>query len=142
MRKLEAALEHVDCGLDLAGRQDLQVETAAENPVVSGDHDGADIVAGAAWVLDAIDFDQRLRRARAVITGEGRLDTQTLEGKLLSEIARRCQAAHVPVHAIVGSCTLTADELAELALASLAQASDERELQRAAHELASTERVA
>jgi glycerate 2-kinase len=103
---------------------------------------GADIVAGAAWVLDAIGFDQRLRRARAVITGEGRLDTQTLEGKLLSEIVRRCQASGVPVHAIVGSCTLTGDELAKLSLASLAQASDERELQRAARELASDEHVA
>ena len=45
MGKLEAALEHVDCRLDLTRRQDLQVETAAENPVVSGDHDGAGVVA-------------------------------------------------------------------------------------------------
>jgi glycerate kinase len=103
---------------------------------------GADIRAGAAWVLDALDFDRRLRQARAVITGEGRLDTQTLEGKLLSEIARRCQATGVPVHAIVGSCTLNTDELAKLSLASLSQASDEREIQNSASELARTERVA
>ena len=45
MGQLEAALEHVDGGLDFTRRQDLEVEPAAENPVVSGDHDGAGVVA-------------------------------------------------------------------------------------------------
>ena len=45
VRQLEAALEHVDRGLDVPGRQDLEVETGAENLVVSRDHDGAGVVA-------------------------------------------------------------------------------------------------
>ena len=44
---------------------------------------------GAPWVLDALDFDERMRAARAVITGEGKLDEQTLQGKLVGEIGTR-----------------------------------------------------
>jgi glycerate kinase len=57
---------------------------------------------GAPFVLDALDFDVRMRAARAVITGEGRIDMQTLEGKLVGEIGTRTRQAGVPLHAIVG----------------------------------------
>jgi glycerate 2-kinase len=99
---------------------------------------GATLVPGAAWVLDAIDFDERLAGAGAVITGEGRLDAQTPEGKLLSELLRRCAPAGVPVHALVGSCTLPPGELASLQLASIAEAGDLPGLERAARSLASS----
>ena len=97
---------------------------------------GAGILPAAAWVLEAIGFDARLHRARAVITGEGRLDAQTLEGKAISEIARRCVRDGVPLHAIVGSIALDAVEAEQLALATLRQASDLAELQRAGRALA------
>ncbi len=103
---------------------------------------GASIVPGAAWVLDAIGFDERLQRARATITGEGRLDAQTLEGKAVSEIARRCARENVPLHAVVGSVALDADEADELGLASLRQASDIAELRSAGRELTATVRSA
>jgi glycerate kinase len=63
---------------------------------------GAVLEPGAAWVLDALDFDRRMRAARAVVTGEGRLDAQTLAGKLVGEICVRARQAGVPAHAIVG----------------------------------------
>jgi glycerate kinase len=59
-------------------------------------------------VLDALDFDARMRAARAVVTGEGKLDAQTLEGKLVGEIGTRTRQAGVPLHAIVGSDRLDA----------------------------------
>ncbi|MGO9763834.1 MAG: glycerate kinase [Solirubrobacteraceae bacterium] len=99
---------------------------------------GAQLVPGAAWVLDAVGFDARLRRARAVITGEGRLDAQTLEGKAISEIACRCARAGVPLHAIVGSIALGANESERLALASLLEATDLAALERAGRSLART----
>ena len=58
---------------------------------------------GANWVLDALDFDRRMRASRAVVTGEGKLDEQTLHGKLVGEIGTRARQAGVPLHAIVGS---------------------------------------
>ncbi len=64
---------------------------------------GAELVPGAAFVLDAIGFDARMRAARAVVAGEGRLDQQSLAGKALSEVATRARQAGVPCHAIVGS---------------------------------------
>ena len=61
---------------------------------------------GAPWVLDALDFDERMRASRAVVTGEGKLDEQTLEGKLVGEIGTRARQAGVPLHAIVGTDAL------------------------------------
>ncbi len=62
---------------------------------------GAELVPGAAFVLDAVGFDARMRIARAVVTGEGRLDAQSLAGKAVSEVATRARQAGVPCHAIV-----------------------------------------
>jgi glycerate 2-kinase len=64
---------------------------------------GARLEPGAAFVLKAINFDARMRAARAVVVGEGRLDATTLEGKIAGEIATRARQAGVPCHAIVGS---------------------------------------
>jgi len=64
---------------------------------------GAQLEPGAPFVLDALDFDARMRAARAVVTGEGKLDEQTLEGKLVGEIGTRTRQAGVPLHAIVGT---------------------------------------
>src|SRR4051794_13863602 len=63
---------------------------------------GAVLEPGAPWVLDALDFDARMRASRAVVTGEGKLDEQTLQGKLVGEIGTRARQAGVPLHAIVG----------------------------------------
>jgi glycerate kinase len=43
-----------------------------------------------------------MRAARAVVTGEGRLDRQSLVGKAVSEVATRARQAGVPCHAVVG----------------------------------------
>ena len=69
---------------------------------------GAVLEPGAPWVLDALDFDARMRASRAVVTGEGKLDEQTLEGKLVGEIGTRARQAGVPLHAIVGTDALDA----------------------------------
>jgi len=63
---------------------------------------GAQLVPGAAFVLDAVEFDRRMRDARAVVTGEGKLDRQSLAGKLVSEIATRARQSGVPCYAVVG----------------------------------------
>jgi glycerate kinase len=67
---------------------------------------GAILEAGAPWILDALDFDLRMRAARCVITGEGKLDAQTLQGKVVGEIGTRTRQAGVPLHAIVGTDAL------------------------------------
>jgi glycerate 2-kinase len=64
---------------------------------------GAELVPGAGFVLDAVGFDARMRAARAVVCGEGKLDQQSLVGKIVSEVATRARQAGVPCHAVVGA---------------------------------------
>jgi glycerate 2-kinase len=47
-----------------------------------------------------------MRAAQAVIVGEGRIDEQTLAGKIAGELATRARQAGVPCHAIVGTNAL------------------------------------
>ena len=67
---------------------------------------GAELRSGAAAVLDAVGFDRRLSSVDAVVSGEGRLDATSLEGKLLGEVASRCRAADRPLHIIAGEIAL------------------------------------
>lgn len=99
-------------------------------------HHGARLVSGAAFVLDALGFDDRMRSSRFVVTGEGRLDEQTLAGKAVAEVATRCRQSGVACHAVVGRDDLDPFHARLLDLASVREARDERELERAARELA------
>lgn len=69
----------------------------------------AELVPGAAAVLEAVGFDDRLRRASIVVTGEGKIDMQSLDGKITGEVVRRCVQAGIPVHAVVGRNALGSD---------------------------------
>lgn len=53
-------------------------------------------------VLDLVGFDRAVQGASLVITGEGRIDSQTLFGKLPLGVCRRAAAAGVPTVAIAG----------------------------------------
>jgi glycerate kinase len=97
---------------------------------------GAELIAGAAYVLDAVGFDQRLRRARAMVTGEGRLDEQSLAGKALSEVATRARQIGVPCHAIVGSSALDRFGLRILDLQAVLEAGSPVEIEAAGERLA------
>jgi glycerate 2-kinase len=55
---------------------------------------GAELVPGAAAVLDLTGFDAS--RHALVVTGEGRVDATTGEGKVAAEVARRCATAGAP----------------------------------------------
>jgi glycerate kinase len=97
---------------------------------------GAELVPGAAWVLDRLDFDRRMRAARAVVGGEGRLDQQSLSGKALSEVATRSRQAGVPCHAIVGQRALDSFGARILDLQAVLEAGTLRRIETAARRLA------
>jgi glycerate 2-kinase len=97
---------------------------------------GAELVAGASFVLDAVGFDARAAAARAVITGEGRLDRQSLAGKLVSEVAARAQHAATPCHAVVGTLALDRADTIELGLGEVVEASTPAALEQAGRRLA------
>ncbi|XTR50988.1 glycerate kinase [Pseudarthrobacter sp. So.54] len=62
---------------------------------------GAELVSGADYVLELLDFDEQLVASAAVVVGEGRLDSQTCQGKIIAAILARCGST--PVYAVVGS---------------------------------------
>jgi len=99
---------------------------------------GAELVAGAPFVLGAVGFDARMRSSRAVITGEGRLDRQSLAGKVLFEVATRARQAGVPCHAVVGSNALEPFDARILDLQLILSASTLAEITDAAAELGAT----
>ena len=53
-------------------------------------------------VLDTVQFDDLLTDADLVITGEGKIDSQSLSGKVVIGVARRAKLKKVPVIAVVG----------------------------------------
>ena len=69
---------------------------------------GGRIVSGIDLILDHGGFDAHLRDADLVITGEGQMDEQTVQGKGPIGVARRALAAGVPTVALVGG--LRADD--------------------------------
>jgi glycerate 2-kinase len=97
---------------------------------------GAELVPGAAFVLDAVGFDARMRAARAVITGEGKLDEQSLVGKVVSEVATRARQSGVPCHAVVGTRALDAMGARVLDLDHILEATNLEEMEAAGRRLA------
>lgn len=95
---------------------------------------GAELRSGAEFVLDALGFDARLARADAVVSGEGRLDGQSLSGKIVGAIAGRCADAEKPLHLVVGENALQMHPPA--AVSSIVEAGGLEEMRRAGAELA------
>lgn len=72
---------------------------------------GAELLNGAALVLDFIGPAARFDRADLVLTGEGRLDAGTLDGKGTLAVAHAARDAGAPVIAVCGRIDLTAEDL-------------------------------
>ena len=96
----------------------------------------AELVPGASFILDAVEFDRRMRAARAVVTGEGKLDEQSLAGKLVSENATRARQSGVPCYAVVGTRELDAFGARVLDLQVVLEAGTPRQLRAAGERLA------
>ncbi len=96
---------------------------------------GAELVPGAPYVLEMVGFGARMRRARAVVTGEGRLDSSSLAGKVVSEVATQARQAGVPCHAVVGCDALSPFDRRILDLEWVTEAGTPGELAKAGERL-------
>jgi glycerate 2-kinase len=133
------AIEAIEAAGGLGGARLVALWTGAAGGLPRGlaAAFGATLERGVPWVLDALDFDARMRASRAVVTGEGRLDDQTLEGKLVGEIGTRARQAGVPLHAIVGSDAMAPFAKRMIDLQWVRAASTLEELEAAGEELGS-----
>lgn len=106
VQQLEKALAHFafivqkDLGMNIAI---LEGAGAAGGMAAGLATIGAKIVPGVDKILELIQFDEALKKADLLITGEGRMDRQTSFHKAPLGVAKAAKAAHVPVLAIVGS---------------------------------------
>lgn len=63
---------------------------------------GGKLVEGIGLVLDTLKMDAYLKKADVVLTGEGKIDTQTLSGKTIAGIAKMAKRYDVPVLVMTG----------------------------------------
>jgi glycerate kinase len=75
---------------------------------------GADLVPGAELVLETLHFRERLAGIRIAITGEGRVDESSAEGKLPAGVTAACAEAGVPCVVFGGRVSGGAGELYSL----------------------------
>ena len=80
---------------------------------------GAELKSGIEAVLDMVEFDKSLEGADMVITGEGRIDSQSVHGKVISGIAKRTSERNVPLIAIVGCIDKSASEAYDLGVTAI-----------------------
>jgi glycerate kinase len=113
-------------------------------PIGGSSVDGRDGLDGSDDVrkwLDVLDFDARMRRARAVIVGARRLTEGTLlidgrTGGTTFEIATRARQAGVPAYAVAQENALDPFDARILDLQTIVEARDARALRRAGAQLA------
>lgn len=80
---------------------------------------GASLQSGIDVVLDTIRFDDMLKECSLVITGEGRIDGQSIRGKVVSGIARRASSKNVPVVVVVGDIADDVDAIYETGVSAI-----------------------
>ncbi len=100
------------------------------------DEAGGRLVAGVPFVLEALDFDARMRAARAVVVGERRLERTTLRGRAVGEIATRARQSGVPCHAVTATDAIDRFDARILDLQAIVEASTVAELEAAGEALA------
>ena len=77
---------------------------------------GAKLKPGIEAVMELTGFEEVLKNADLVITGEGKLDGQTLHGKLIHGICKKAAKHGVPVIAFCGTLEATPDSIAATGL--------------------------
>ncbi len=79
----------------------------------------AELKSGIEVILDTIQFEQMLENCSMVITGEGKIDGQSMKGKVVSGIAKRTARHGIPLLAIVGSIGDDVDEIYETGVSAV-----------------------
>lgn len=80
---------------------------------------GAQLRMGIDAVLDAVGFNSLLPGTDVVFTGEGKIDSQSARGKVVSGVAARCRKAGVPVVAVVGQIDQGFEEMYQQGLTAV-----------------------
>lgn len=76
----------------------------------------AEMLSGIELVMQYSNIEQHIQNADLIITGEGKLDEQTLQGKVVAGIAAIAKKYNKPVVALCGTKNITVDQMNELGI--------------------------
>ncbi|PTL39105.1 glycerate kinase [Alkalicoccus saliphilus] len=76
----------------------------------------AELIPGIELVMSEAAFSERLETADLVITGEGKLDSQTLDGKVINGVAQKAGSLGIPVVAVCGQLELSSEQMHKLGI--------------------------
>lgn len=99
-RQFEIEIDHIEMGGSAGG-------TAAGLSALLH----AKLVNGIEYFLDLTSFNNALEKADLLVTGEGSIDHQTLQGKAPYGVAKRARAKGIPVIALAGKVPNESDDL-------------------------------
>lgn len=114
VKKLEAFLTQLNQVAIKQGAKDMDSLTygGTAGGAAAGLHTfmNARLVSGIEFLLNITDFNSELKKADLLITGEGSIDTQTLQGKAPFGVAKRAIEADIPTIAVAGKVPVNPDK--------------------------------
>jgi glycerate kinase len=116
LRQLADVIER-DLGLDVRNLPGAGAAGAMGAGIVA--FLGGELRSGIQSVLDLVEFERLLEGADLVITGEGKIDGQSLRGKVVAGIAERAKRQHVPVLVVVGAIGEDAEKAYDLGVSAI-----------------------
>jgi glycerate kinase len=112
---LEEGLKHLDdVFIKFMGRSIAEEPFAGAGGGIGGGCDiflGARLLSGIDYFIEAIELEKTLAEADILITGEGRLDESTFQGKVISRLIELARKHGVKVYAICGETNLLIKDL-------------------------------
>jgi glycerate kinase len=82
------------------------------------------VMSGGEFFFNFLGLQKYVKEAKLVITGEGRMDGQTLHGKLVSRLGKLCRENNVPLIAVCGKITMNKKDYGLIPLAEAYSLSD------------------
>jgi glycerate 2-kinase len=76
----------------------------------------AQLISGIDLVMKELDFDKHLLDTKIIFTGEGKIDTQTLQGKTVAGVIKKAKNNQIPVIALCGKLETNIENLKKLGL--------------------------
>jgi glycerate kinase len=74
---------------------------------------------GIETVLDTVKFDEIIEDADMIFTGEGRIDSQSLRGKVVIGVGKRAKNKNIPVTVIAGGAANNIDDAYDMGVTSI-----------------------
>ena len=107
-----ASIINKDLGVDISNTPGAGAAGGLGGGLIAFAH--AQVKSGINTILDLINFDEIISNADLVISGEGKLDKQTFDGKVINGVASHCIKMNKPLDIIVGISEVSLDKVKEL----------------------------